>query len=411
MRNRYKRIGRIAAICLLAICVGGGQLAGGAFGAEPERAGVNTDKQACKAGDMIKVTVRMENAVELYGYQAKIRFDADQFSYVKNSVKDAKKNEFGEPFDEIDRYQILNIGATKQENAAGSNGSFDLFSFELKALKSGVSEIALDSFFTVSSEQKKEGEKSVIAVSKGVMITVADNTGGDSGGNTGGDTGGNTGGSTGSGRGTSGIAVEETAIQDNQTPLAGAVFADIQNHWAKEFIEYLAGKGLINGIGNNLFGPDLNITREAFVQILAGMAGIDKAAYQSQVFTDVPKDRWSSPAIAWAAEKKIVNGTGEGMFSPTAFITREQIATMLLNYAKATGYALPQTVAPTEFADQESISAYAKEAVSALQQAGIVNGKATGENVIFDPKGNATRAEAAKMLTTYLRGHSPDVTQ
>jgi len=69
------------------------------------------------------------------------------------------------------------------------------------------------------------------------------------------------------------------------------------------------------------------------------------------------------------------------------------------NYAKATGYKLPTSVAAVTFSDGAKISAYAKDAVKAIQQAGIMQGK--GGNT-FDPQGNATSGEASTILRRFV---------
>lgn len=105
------------------------------------------------------------------------------------------------------------------------------------------------------------------------------------------------------------------------------------------------------------------------------------------------------PYIEWAIKAKIVSGYGNGKFGPKDSINREQMAVMMVNCAKATGYKLPVSIAAVAFFDSAKISAYAKDAVKAIQQAGIMQGK--GNNT-FDPQGNSTRGEAATILRRFV---------
>jgi len=91
-----------------------------------------------------------------------------------------------------------------------------------------------------------------------------------------------------------------------------------------------------------------------------------------------------------------VSGLGEGKFGPRDDVTREQLATILNNYANFAKMNLSAAGEYPNFTDEKDIASYAKAAVERLSKAGIVGGK-PGNN--FDPRGNATRAEVASMLT------------
>ena len=76
------------------------------------------------------------------------------------------------------------------------------------------------------------------------------------------------------------------------------------------------------------------------------------------------------------------------------------MAVMISRYASYKGITLPEKNAPITFNDSGAIASWAADAVSAMQKAGIINGKPGN---IFDPTGNATRAEAAKMISVFLK--------
>ena len=116
---------------------------------------------------------------------------------------------------------------------------------------------------------------------------------------------------------------------------------------------------------------------------------------EKATFTDVPDGEWYSNAVAWAAEKGIVSGYGNGLFGPGDNITREQLAVMLWRYAGSPA----TTNKELHFADTNEISSYALEALCWATENGIVNGYGDGK---LAPKGEATRAQVAQMLMNYL---------
>ena len=181
---------------------------------------------------------------------------------------------------------------------------------------------------------------------------------------------------------------------------SSAKFTDIGTHWGKESIDYVVGRGLLSGTSDTTFAPDTAMTRGMLVTALGRLAGVDVKAYTTNSFTDVKTDSVFRPYIEWAYKKGIVQGIGNQQFAPDRAITREEIAVIFANYAKATGYKLPVTRESTTYADASSIGSTYKTAVTAMQQAGIMMG-GTGNK--FNPKSNATRAEVSSMLHRYIK--------
>ena len=177
-------------------------------------------------------------------------------------------------------------------------------------------------------------------------------------------------------------------------------FSDVAaDAWYVSYVYDLAGKGIINGITPTTFDPEGKITRGQFVKILAYASGDDLSAYSGDsVFADA-NAHWSKANINWAYTNKIVYGKSDTQFAPDANITRQEMAVMIKRYADYKGITLPQTNAPITFTDEAEIAAWAKEAVSAMQQANIISGFPDGT---FAPQGNATRAQAAKMISVFL---------
>ena len=109
---------------------------------------------------------------------------------------------------------------------------------------------------------------------------------------------------------------------------------------------------------------------------------------------------WYAPYVAWGVENGLINGISDTQFDPNGNITRQDMATLISRYAGFAEFELPQTEESVTFTDASDIASYAKEAVSQMQKAGIINGR--GDNT-FAPKDNATRAEACKMLTILMQ--------
>lgn len=176
-------------------------------------------------------------------------------------------------------------------------------------------------------------------------------------------------------------------------------FNDINNHWANNSIKYLADRGIINGMSDNIFAPNNNITRAQFVTLLAKMDNIDINKFKSQNFNDVQADSWFNPYVDWAYKNNITSGINKNNFAPNDNITREQMAVMIERFATYKNFKLDNNKEQINFTDSSNISSYAIESVTRVQKAGIINGKPDGS---FAPKDNATRAESAQMIYTML---------
>ncbi|MZQ82306.1 hypothetical protein GQF01_09180 [Paenibacillus sp. 5J-6] len=179
-----------------------------------------------------------------------------------------------------------------------------------------------------------------------------------------------------------------------------AIYKDTASSFAKDYITYLSARDILNGVNEDVFAPEADITRADFTLILARMANADLSSYKGTGFKDVKADSYYAKAIQWAAEKGITSGVRAGEFDPQANITRGQMAAMITRFASTMDYVLPKATQATDFADQSVIPAYAVEAAKSLQQAGIISGKPGN---LFAPQDTATRQEAAKMLAVLLQ--------
>lgn len=170
-------------------------------------------------------------------------------------------------------------------------------------------------------------------------------------------------------------------------------FPDVSNTgWYIKAIEYVCTNGLMAGYSNGKFGPNDTLTRAQFAQIIYNKEGRPQA--ESGKFTDVTTG-WYANAVNWAAAEGIVAGVGGGKFAPDQPISRQDLAVMLWRYA---GSPEPRKN-ELDFSDAGKVSEYAWKALCWANENGIVNGKG---NRVLDPKGKATRAEAAQMLKNYI---------
>ena len=179
-------------------------------------------------------------------------------------------------------------------------------------------------------------------------------------------------------------------------------FADVSG-WSVPYITYLSARGIIEGVGAGQFAPAKQITRGEFVAILARLSEAEGSAYQSGLFTDVQAGDWYAPYVQWGYDSGVVQGTGQGRFQPREPISRQELAVMVARYAETMEHTLPADQAAASFTDRSQFGEWATAAISQLQQAGIIEGIGDGR---FNPRGTATRAEAAKMVAVLLQGLS-----
>ncbi|MDR2502634.1 MAG: S-layer homology domain-containing protein, partial [Oscillospiraceae bacterium] len=177
-------------------------------------------------------------------------------------------------------------------------------------------------------------------------------------------------------------------------------FDDIHTgDWFYDDVLYVYVNGSMSGTTSNKFSPQIPITRGMLVTVLYRIAGEPSVSGLDNPFDDVASGAWYANAVKWGASNGIIHGLGGGKYAPDAPITRQDLAAILYRYAQLRGALPSDAAAELKFSDSAAISRYARESVSALTAQGIVSGKAKN---IFDPHGQATRAEVAAMLRRFL---------
>lgn len=174
-----------------------------------------------------------------------------------------------------------------------------------------------------------------------------------------------------------------------------ASFNDTMSHWARQEIEALADKYIIQGVNNKVFEPNRSITRAEFTALMIRMFGLSVTDIERSSFIDVSNTSWYAPYIASATEAGLINGYTGSKFKPDQTISREEMAVIISRGFALAGYDTSSTTSVASFADGEQIQNWAKSAVGLLNQYEIVKGNPDGS---FQPKGLATRAESAAML-------------
>ncbi|WP_273224078.1 NEAT domain-containing protein [Geosporobacter ferrireducens] len=199
--------------------------------------------------------------------------------------------------------------------------------------------------------------------------------------------------------------IEEVLVPvlQEEEPEEEVVFTDIQGHWAEKFIQQVVRKGIFIGTSEDTFSPDRFMTRGMLVTVLGKFHGAAVEAYEADSFKDVNPEQYYAKFVEWAVDAGIVKGIGEDQFGPDRPITREELAVMFVNYARFAGIRLEEiklSESPeADFEDEAFISPWAKDSVRLMKQSGLMSGKTNNR---FEPRGTATRAEAAMLIAKVL---------
>lgn len=196
----------------------------------------------------------------------------------------------------------------------------------------------------------------------------------------------------------SAVKVGVSYVKATETP-SKTKFNDVSaNDWFASAVDYVTGKGMMNGTADNTFSPKANTTRGMVVTVLYRLENQPSTSAAS--FTDVASGAYYANAVAWANANGIVSGYGSGKFGPNDKVTREQLAAILYRYAQYKKYdvSVGEDTNILSYNDAQSISSYAIPAIQWACGAGVVTGKSGSK---LDPKGNATRAEVAAMLMRF----------
>ncbi|WP_042124083.1 S-layer homology domain-containing protein [Paenibacillus sp. FSL R5-0345] len=181
-------------------------------------------------------------------------------------------------------------------------------------------------------------------------------------------------------------------------------FADVENHWAKDSVNDMGSRLVINGVNKTTFNPNADITRAEFAAIIVRGLGL-KLGEGKTAFADVPVNSWYAGAVETASEYGLITGFEDGTFQPNAPITREQAMNIIAKAMKLTGLGdqtgtVDATSVLAAFTDAGNIGIWAKDSLALAAKAGLISGR--GDNKL-EAKANVTRAEVAVLIQRLLQ--------
>ena len=191
------------------------------------------------------------------------------------------------------------------------------------------------------------------------------------------------------------VAVYQLGSED----LTVLPFTDVNNgDWFLAAVQYVYENDRMAGTSSTTFQPEVHLTRAMAAQVLYNLEG-QPAVTGDTTFTDAAAaGDWAVKAITWAEQTGVVAGIGDGLFDPTANVTREEFAQMMYNYASYKEYDLTLEGDLSQFEDASAISSWAETAMSWANGSGLINGHDDGT---IDPQGTTTRAQAASILMNF----------
>ena len=167
--------------------------------------------------------------------------------------------------------------------------------------------------------------------------------------------------------------------------------------WYHDGVHYVLEHGIMQGMGGTIFAPGGTTTRAMMAQILYNMQNRPDTIFDHG-YIDVKKSSWYEKAVAYMTEKGIMDGYGRGLFGPNDPVTREQLVAIIYRYAKFKGIDVSASADLAKFKDGKNVSTWAKEAMSWAVAAGVVSGRTATAIVPLD---SATRAEIATIIMRY----------
>ena len=177
-----------------------------------------------------------------------------------------------------------------------------------------------------------------------------------------------------------------------EEPAARTPFTDVTNpqSWYYDAVAYVYENGLMKGMTETTFGPDVTLERCMLVTVLHRIVK-EPAATAKVNFTDIPDDAYFKNPVQWAVENEITMGTGETTFSPHDEVTREQLATFLMRFAKYQGKDVSARAEIKDFPDDQDASDWAVEPLQWAVAKGILKGVDEDGTAYLRPKESTTR--------------------
>ncbi|MBR5632997.1 MAG: S-layer homology domain-containing protein, partial [Clostridia bacterium] len=183
-------------------------------------------------------------------------------------------------------------------------------------------------------------------------------------------------------------------------------FTDVpEGEWYYDATRYVWENGLMNGTGNgDTFSPNGSLTRAMVVTVLYRMEGEPSTRGGGNVFCDLEEGAYYILPVDWARDNNIVTSTGfsdngEELFSPNRAITRQELATMFVRYARYRYVITEDTTDISAFKDADKVASWAEEAMAWCNAVGLIKGTGTGDTL--SPEDTASRAQFATIIERF----------
>jgi len=288
----------------------------------------------------VTFTLSGKNVVDFYGYEAVFSYDPDRLELLE-----FKSGREGFAITPIIKNNKAIIAHTKLGDVAGDRGNITIGTLTFKFKKYGASTVKWESIKVVTGQSKSTTN----TVGKSVTISKA--------------------------------------------------FVDLNGHWAKKDIEWLAMKGIIEGVDDTHFKPDAKVTRAQFAAMISKALNLQTSTTVAP-FDDVPQGAWYAEAVRSAYAAGIIKGVANKSFAPEQEITREEMTVMLMRSGKhVAADTFKNASRALTFADTGAISKWAVDDITLAVQAGLIK---SGLQNKFMPQSKATRAEAAVVIKRLL---------
>lgn len=190
---------------------------------------------------------------------------------------------------------------------------------------------------------------------------------------------------------------ELSANESDNEVLVEVKFTDIDNSWAKDYIVFLAQRKIIKGKSEDIFDPEGYITRAEFISLIVRLFNL-KPLSEELYFEDINTDDWYYECVKSAYQNGIVNGVSENMFSPNENISREQVTAIIIRILEKEKLLSKLKTVNRDlglYIDKNEISPWAVEAMAKALRYGLISGRTKN---ILAPRDYTTRAEAAKVI-------------
>ena len=188
-------------------------------------------------------------------------------------------------------------------------------------------------------------------------------------------------------------AVSGLKIVDN-------TFDDAASGWYKPAVDFAQASGLMSGMGDNKFAPDVTTTRAMVAQVMYELAGEPDVSDLTCPLSDVDSTAWYADAVTWAYNAGVVSGYEDGTFRPGRTITRQEMAVMFYGMLFGTDSILVEDdikIALGAFKDGDTVASWAREAVAVCYISGIM----VGDNGSFKPTDLLSRAQLAQVFRSF----------